>query len=123
MYRASTTTSIPFSARRSRTLASCSALVSLVTGRWWKGTPWACAHGARSGWLEPTSGISASSSPAPQEVRQAVVVAGDEDRHPLRGVGVGEAPVHAVAAGEGTGGAGGRAGGGGGAGGRRRRAR
>src|SRR4028119_515903 len=51
-------------------------------------------------------GVELPGIPAPEEVRQAVVVAGDEDRHPLRGVGVADAPPHAVAAGEGTEGAG-----------------
>src|SRR3712207_3542276 len=71
MYRASTTTSIRFCDSRSSTLSSCSALVSLSTGRWWNGTPWASARGARSGWLETTSGTSASSSPVSQRQRRS----------------------------------------------------
>src|SRR4028119_972208 len=51
-------------------------------------------------------GVDLPGVPAPEEVRQAMVVAGDEDRHPLRGVGVADAPFHAVAAGEGTEGSG-----------------
>src|SRR5215210_1092366 len=72
MYRASTTTSTPFSESRSRTRDSCSAFVSFVTGRWWNGTPWDLTRGARSGWLETTSGISASSSPASQRQSRSV---------------------------------------------------
>jgi hypothetical protein len=47
-------------------------------------------------------GVELPCVPAPEEVCQAVVVAGDEDRHALRGVGVADAPVHAVAAREGA---------------------
>src|SRR5215207_2519852 len=38
--------------------------------------------------------------PAPQQVYEAVVVAGDQYCHPLWRVGVGDAPVHAVPAGQ-----------------------
>lgn len=39
--------------------------------------------------------------PSPEQVYQAVVVLGYEDGHLLRSVGVGNAPVHIVAAGDG----------------------
>ncbi len=51
-------------------------------------------------------GVHLAGVPAPQEVYEAVVVAGDQDRHPLWSVGVGDSPVHAVPArqrGEGAG--------------------
>src|SRR5215211_1902641 len=51
-------------------------------------------------------GLELSRVPAPQEVYEAVVVAGDQYSHPLWRVGVGESPVHAVPAGQRSEGAG-----------------
>jgi hypothetical protein len=45
-------------------------------------------------------GVELAGVPAPEKVYEAVVVAGDQDRHPLRRVGVRDAPVHLVLAGE-----------------------
>ena len=43
---------------------SASALVSGVTGTWWKGMPHGATNGARSAWLPITSAISACRSSA-----------------------------------------------------------
>ena len=37
---------------------------------------------------------------APEEIEEAVVVAGDEDRDAFLGIGTGEAPIHVEALGE-----------------------
>ncbi len=52
------------------------------------------------GYHEGEPGAQLARVPAPQEIQQAVVVAGDHYRHPLGLVGVGHAPVHRVLASE-----------------------
>ena len=71
-------------------LASCSSLVSRVTGRWWNGMPVEIevAHRSRRGWLETMPTISMrqlADAPAIEQVGQAVVELRDQDHHPLRG--------------------------------------
>ena len=73
-------------------------------GTWWNGRPWSATRSREIGVVRdrPAPDVP-SSSPlleAPEEVEQAVVVPGDEDRDALLGVRRGEAPVHLEALGE-----------------------
>ena len=74
-----------------------------MIGTWKNGMPWLLTSSALLVWFEMTSddvGGQVAGAMLPQQLEQGVLGARDEDRQPFAARGVGQAPLHAVAAGD-----------------------